>query len=114
MTDQIKRKLQEEINTLEHELIHELPKENKKATALCDISENAEYHRAKQRQSRNGNPQPKHEPRRSRRKAKRSSGLKGFMNHRGHKLTQGKKALMHPLRTSVTSVVKSPFSRRSQ
>ena len=50
MTDPIKRKLQEEINTLEHELIHELPKEIKKAAALGDLSENAEYHMAKQRQ----------------------------------------------------------------
>jgi len=50
MTDQIKRKLQEEINALEHELIHELPKEIKKAAALGDLSENAEYHMAKQRQ----------------------------------------------------------------
>jgi transcription elongation factor GreA len=50
MTDQIKRKLQEEINVLEHELIHELPKEIKKAAALGDLSENAEYHMAKQRQ----------------------------------------------------------------
>jgi transcription elongation factor GreA len=50
MTDAIKRKLQEEINTLEHELIHELPKEIKKAAALGDLSENAEYHMAKQRQ----------------------------------------------------------------
>jgi transcription elongation factor GreA len=50
MTDQIRRKLQEEINQLEHELIHELPKEIKKAAALGDLSENAEYHMAKQRQ----------------------------------------------------------------
>ena len=50
MTDQIKRRLQEEINQLEHELIHELPKEIKKAAALGDLSENAEYHMAKQRQ----------------------------------------------------------------
>src|ERR1700747_1858508 len=50
MTDAIKRKLQEEINALEHELIHELPKEIKKAAALGDLSENAEYHTAKQRQ----------------------------------------------------------------
>jgi transcription elongation factor GreA len=50
MTDQIRRKLQEEINALEHELIHELPKEIKKAAALGDLSENAEYHMAKQRQ----------------------------------------------------------------
>lgn len=50
MTEQIKRKLQEEINALEHELIHELPKEIKKAASLGDLSENAEYHMAKQRQ----------------------------------------------------------------
>ena len=50
MTDQIKRKLQDEIDALEHELIHELPKEIKKAAALGDLSENAEYHTAKQRQ----------------------------------------------------------------
>jgi len=50
MTDQIKRKLTDEINALEHELIHELPKEIKKAAALGDLSENAEYHMAKQRQ----------------------------------------------------------------
>ena len=50
MTELIKRKLQEEINTLEHELSHELPKELKKAVALGDLSENAEYHMAKQRQ----------------------------------------------------------------
>jgi transcription elongation factor GreA len=50
MTDQIRRKLQEEIDALEHELVHELPKEIKKAAALGDLSENAEYHMAKQRQ----------------------------------------------------------------
>src|SRR5580700_953791 len=50
MTDLIKRKLQDEIDALEHELIHELPKEIKKAAALGDLSENAEYHMAKQRQ----------------------------------------------------------------
>jgi transcription elongation factor GreA len=50
MTDQIRKKLQEEIDALEHELIHELPKEIKKAAALGDLSENAEYHMAKQRQ----------------------------------------------------------------
>src|SRR5438445_13773740 len=50
MTDQIKRKLRDEIEALEHELIHELPKEIKKAAALGDLSENAEYHTAKQRQ----------------------------------------------------------------
>src|SRR5271154_3322248 len=50
MTEQIKRKLQDEMNALEHELIHDLPKEIKKAAALGDLSENAEYHMAKQRQ----------------------------------------------------------------
>jgi transcription elongation factor GreA len=50
MTEHIRRKLQDEINTLEHELVHELPKEIKKAAALGDLSENAEYHMAKQRQ----------------------------------------------------------------
>jgi transcription elongation factor GreA len=50
MTEQIKRKLQDEINQLEHELVHELPKEIKKAAALGDLSENAEDHMAKQRQ----------------------------------------------------------------
>src|ERR1700758_5323052 len=50
MTEHIKRKLQEEMNQLEHELVHELPKEIKRAAALGDLSENAEYHMAKQRQ----------------------------------------------------------------
>ncbi|HEY6769133.1 MAG TPA: transcription elongation factor GreA [Candidatus Sulfotelmatobacter sp.] len=49
-TDQIRKKLRDEIEALEHELIHELPKEIKKAAALGDLSENAEYHMAKQRQ----------------------------------------------------------------
>jgi len=50
MTDHIRKKLQDEIDQLEHELVHELPKEIKKAAALGDLSENAEYHMAKQRQ----------------------------------------------------------------
>ena len=50
MPEQIKKKLQEEINALERELSHELPKELKRAVALGDLSENAEYHMAKQRQ----------------------------------------------------------------
>src|SRR5256712_1420840 len=50
MPEQIKRKLQEEMNALERELSHELPKELKRAVALGDLSENAEYHMAKQRQ----------------------------------------------------------------
>jgi len=50
MPEHIKKKLEEEIRTLEHELKHELPAEIKKAVALGDLSENAEYHMAKQRQ----------------------------------------------------------------
>src|SRR3974377_554555 len=50
MPEHIKRKLQEEIQALERELNHELPKELKRAIALGDLSENAEYHMAKQRQ----------------------------------------------------------------
>jgi len=50
MPEHIKRKLEEEIRVLEHELTHELPKEIKKAVAMGDLSENAEYHMAKQRQ----------------------------------------------------------------
>src|ERR1700746_4026318 len=50
MPEHIKQKLQQEIQSLEHELAHELPAEIKKAVALGDLSENAEYHMAKQRQ----------------------------------------------------------------
>jgi transcription elongation factor GreA len=50
MTDHVKKKLEEEIKALEYELTNELPKEIKKAAALGDLSENAEYHMAKQRQ----------------------------------------------------------------
>jgi|SRR5579875_359750 len=50
MPEHIKRKLLEDIKQLEHELAHELPAEIKKAAALGDLSENAEYHMAKQRQ----------------------------------------------------------------
>jgi transcription elongation factor GreA len=50
MPEHVKKKLEEEIQTLEYELNHELPKELKKAIAMGDLSENAEYHMAKQRQ----------------------------------------------------------------
>jgi len=50
MPDHIKKKLQEEIQQMEYELAHELPAEIKKAASLGDLSENAEYHMAKQRQ----------------------------------------------------------------
>ncbi len=49
MTD-IKKKLQDEISALEYELKVELPKEILKARAHGDLSENAEYHAAKDRQ----------------------------------------------------------------
>jgi transcription elongation factor GreA len=50
MPEHIRKKLEQEIQVLEHELNHELPKELKKAVAMGDLSENAEYHMAKQRQ----------------------------------------------------------------
>jgi transcription elongation factor GreA len=50
MPEHIKKKLEDEIQALEHELNHELPRELKRAIALGDLSENAEYHMAKQRQ----------------------------------------------------------------
>ena len=50
MPEHIRKRLEEEIQQLEYELNHELPKELKKAIALGDLSENAEYHMAKQRQ----------------------------------------------------------------
>ena len=50
MTDHIKKRLEKEIKLLERELTTELPQEIKKAVAMGDLSENAEYHMAKQRQ----------------------------------------------------------------
>lgn len=46
----IKKRLQEEIATLEYELRNELPQEIRRARAHGDLSENAEYHAAKERQ----------------------------------------------------------------
>src|ERR1700693_5747171 len=53
MTDaltNVKKKLQDEITTLEHEMNVDLPKELMKASAHGDLSENAEYKYAKERQ----------------------------------------------------------------
>lgn len=50
MQNDVKKKMGEEIRSLEHELTRELPAEIKKAAAMGDLSENAEYHMAKQRQ----------------------------------------------------------------
>ncbi|HZY62632.1 MAG TPA: transcription elongation factor GreA [Edaphobacter sp.] len=50
MPEQVMKRLEEEIKQLEYELTTELPAEIKKAVALGDLSENAEYHMAKQRQ----------------------------------------------------------------
>jgi transcription elongation factor GreA len=48
--EDLKKKLQDEIAALEYELRNELPKEILKARAHGDLSENAEYHAAKERQ----------------------------------------------------------------
>ena len=50
MPTSIVQKLPEEIQALEHEFSHELPQELKRARALGDLSENAEFIMAKQRQ----------------------------------------------------------------
>jgi transcription elongation factor GreA len=50
MSTPIHKKLEEEIQALERELNYELPKELKRARALGDLSENAEFIMAKQRQ----------------------------------------------------------------
>src|ERR1700749_4891172 len=46
----VRKKLEEEIAALEYELRNELPKEILRARAHGDLSENAEYHAAKERQ----------------------------------------------------------------
>lgn len=48
--EDFKKKLQDEIAALEYELRNELPREILKARAHGDLSENAEYHAAKERQ----------------------------------------------------------------
>ncbi len=48
--EDFKKKLQDEISALERELRTELPREILKARAHGDLSENAEYHAAKERQ----------------------------------------------------------------
>jgi transcription elongation factor GreA len=48
--EELKKKLQDEITTLEYELRNELPKEILKARAHGDLRENAEFHAAKERQ----------------------------------------------------------------
>jgi transcription elongation factor GreA len=50
MSADVVKKLQDEIQALEYELNFELPKELQRARALGDLSENAEFHMAKQRQ----------------------------------------------------------------
>jgi transcription elongation factor GreA len=51
MKEQLLKKLQDEIATLDRELKHELPKEIRRARELGDLRENAEYHAAKERQT---------------------------------------------------------------
>jgi transcription elongation factor GreA len=51
MVDEIKRRLEDEIKTLDYELKVQLPKEILKAREHGDLRENAEYKAAKERQS---------------------------------------------------------------
>jgi len=50
MPEEIKQKIQDELRQLESELRTEIPEELKKAVALGDLSENAEYQAARHRQ----------------------------------------------------------------
>ena len=50
MTDELRQRMQEELHKLETELRTEIPQELKKAVALGDLSENAEYESARNRQ----------------------------------------------------------------
>ena len=47
---EVREKLETELRALEHELVHELPREIKTAVAMGDLRENAEYHAALDRQ----------------------------------------------------------------
>jgi transcription elongation factor GreA len=50
MLNQSRARLEKELQTLEHEYRHELPKEIQRAKALGDLRENAEYQAALERQ----------------------------------------------------------------
>jgi transcription elongation factor GreA len=50
MPEEIKQKIREELRQLEAELRTEIPQELKKAVAMGDLSENAEYEAARNRQ----------------------------------------------------------------
>jgi transcription elongation factor GreA len=51
MMEEIKKRLQAELDKLEHDLNHELPKIIQHAREFGDLSENAEYKAAKEKQS---------------------------------------------------------------
>ena len=50
MSDEIKQRIREQLRQLEAELRTEIPQELKKAVAMGDLSENAEYESARHRQ----------------------------------------------------------------